>query len=113
MTMKNIFIRLALIWVLFAQMFYVCLSANTTVSLSRLEANYAFAPSAAHKNSLDNEFNRVARYESQRAIAKFALFLAIDVALISLFWNLGRKRNLSGANAAAPSNPLPGQLSAS
>jgi hypothetical protein len=113
MKLKTILARVTLVWVLLAQMFYVCLSANTTVSLSRLEANYAFAPSADHKNSLDNEFERVARYESHRALAKFAFLLALDVALLSLFWNFGAKRKLASEPSEALANPLPGQLSAS
>jgi hypothetical protein len=113
MTLKNVFIRLALVWVLLAQMFYVCLAANTTVSLSKLEAKYAFVPSPAHKNSLDNEFERVARYESQRAIAKFGGMLLIDVALIALFWNLGAKRKSAFVPTGAPANSLTGQFSVS
>ena len=109
MKTKTVIARIALVWILLAQMLYVCLSARTTTSLSRLEAKYAFAPSAVHKIALDNEFERVATYESHRAIAKFSLLLALDVALIALFWNFGVKRQLAGP-AAAPANPLPGPM---
>jgi len=112
MKLKTIVARVALVWILLAQMFYVCLAANTTVSLSRLESNYAFAPSADHKNALDNEFNRVANYESHRALARFAGLLALDVALIALFWNFGIKRKPLAEPSVVPAN-LPGQLSAS
>jgi hypothetical protein len=114
MKLKTLVARLALVWILLAQMFYVCLAANTTVSLSRLESNYAFSPSADHKAALDNEFDRVASYESHRAIARFTLLLALDVALIALFWNFGVKRKPAAEQPTADQpHPLPGQLSAS
>lgn len=112
MKLKTILARVALVWILFAQMYYVCLAAHTTASLSRLESNYAFAPSSDHKNALDNEFERVARYESHRAIARFAALLALDVALIALFWNFGAKRKPLAEPSAVPAN-LPGRLNAS
>jgi hypothetical protein len=93
--MKNIFIRLALLWFLIGQMVCVCLPASTTRSLSRLEAAYAFKPSASTKLALDNEFDRVADYESQRATWRFAVVLAADVAIIFFCWNLGAKRQTS------------------
>ena len=106
--------RVALVWILLAQMFYVCLSARTTISLSRLEAKYAFAPSADHQAALNNEFERVATYESHRALARFTLLLLLDVALIALFWNFGVKRKLAAEPAGVPANPLPpGRLTAS
>ncbi len=113
MKLKTILTRVVLVWVLLAQMFYVCLAANTTVSLSRLEATYAYAPSLDHKLALDNEFERVARYESHRALLRFTLLLGLDVALISLFWNLGVKRKLTVEPATIATSPLPGQLTAS
>lgn len=113
MRLKTILARVVLVWVLLAQMFYVCLAANTTVSLSRLEANYAYAPSPDHKAALDNEFERVARYESHRALVRFALLLALDVALISLFWNFGMKRKFIAEPATVSVSPLPGQVTAS
>jgi hypothetical protein len=113
MKLKTILARLALVWVLLAQMFYVCLAANTTVSLSRLEANYAYAPSADHKSALDNEFERVARYESHRAISRFTLLLVLDVGLIALFWNFGARRKVAVEPSGVPANPLPGQLTVS
>jgi hypothetical protein len=113
MKLKTMLARIALVWILIAQMVYVCLAANTTVSLSRLEASYAYAPSADHKAALDNEFERVARYESHRALVRFSSLLALDVALISLFWNLGVKRRLLSAPASVPNNPLPGPITAS
>ena len=112
MKLKTIVIRVALVWILLAQMFYVCLAARTTVSLCRLGANYTFAPSADNKAALDHEFDRVANYESHRALARFAGLLVLDVALIALFWNFGVKRkSFAEPSAAAPN--LPGQLSAS
>jgi hypothetical protein len=105
MKVKTIIARVALVWILLAQMFYVCLAANTTVSLSRLESKYAFAPSADHKAALDNEFERVASYESHRAIARFTLLLTLDVGLIALFWNFGAKRKL-----AVETRPIPAHL---
>lgn len=126
MKLKTIIARLALLWILVAQMVYVSLSAASGPnSLSRLEANYAFAPSADRKAALDREFERVASYESHRAIARYTLLLAIDVALIALFWNFGMKRQAAAVSTATPagpslaspvgtdSHPLPGQLSAS
>ena len=113
MKLKTILARVALVWILLAQMVYVCLAANTTVSLSRLEASYAYAPSLDHKAALDNEFERVARYESHRALVRFSFLLALDVALISLFWNFGVKRKFVAEPASLPAAPLPGQLSAS
>jgi hypothetical protein len=111
MKLKTIIARLALIWILLAQMFYVCLAANTTVSLSRLESSYAAAPTDGHKAALDNEFERVARYESHRALTRFAVILALDVALLTLFWNFGAKRRPAD-DSSAP-HPLPCQLSTS
>ena len=113
MKLKTILARVSLMWILLAQMVYVCLAANTTVSLSRLEASYADAPSPDHKAALDNEFERVARYESHRALVRFSLLLALDVALISLFWNFGAKRRSAVEAPALPSKALPGQLTAS
>ncbi len=113
MKLKTILARIALIWILLAQMVYVCLAANTTVSLSRLEATYAYAPSPDHKMALDNEFERVARYESHRALVRFSFLLALDVALISLFWNFGVKRKLMVEPASLPNNPLRGPITAS
>jgi hypothetical protein len=113
MNIKTIFARVALVWILLAQMFYVCLPARTTPSLSYLEASYAHTPSAGNKIALDTEFDRVARYESQRALVRFAVLLAIDVALIALFWNFGLRRKPATEPSAAPANPLPGQLSPS
>src|SRR3984957_572414 len=113
MKLKTILARVALVWILLAQMVYVCLAAKKTVSLSRLEASYAFAPSPDHKAALDNEFERVARYESHRALVRFSFLLALDVALISLFWNFGVKRRFAAGLAPLQAAPLPGQLSAS
>jgi hypothetical protein len=98
LTMKTVAARLILIWFFFGQMLCVCLPAATTKPLSRLEAAYAFKPSSANKAALDNEFERVAQYESQRAIARFALILSADVAVILLFWNLGVKKTLRDRN---------------
>jgi hypothetical protein len=113
MKIKTILARIALVWILLAQMVYVCLAANTTVSLSRLEARYAYLPSPGHKVALDNEFERVARYESHRALVKFSFLLALDVALISVFWNFGVKRKLATKSAPLPGDPLPGAIIAS
>jgi len=44
---------------------------------------------------------------------RFAVLLAIDVALIALFWNFGLRRKPATEPSAAPANPLPGQLSPS
>jgi hypothetical protein len=113
MKLKTILARVILIWVLLAQMFYVCLAANTTVSLSRLEANYAYAPSPDHKAALDNEFERVANFESHRALARFTFLLGLDVALIALFWNFGLKRKPVTEPTGITADPLPGQVTAS
>ena len=92
MNFKTVVARLVLVWILVAQKVYVCLSARTTVPLDRLGHNYALAPTPSKKAELDNEFERVANYESHRAIGRFALLLTLDVALIALFWNFGVRR---------------------
>jgi hypothetical protein len=89
MKLKVIFIRLALVWFFCAQMVFVCLPAHTTRALSKLESIYAFKPTVENKTALDNEFERTADYEIQRATWKFATLLASDVVLIALCWNWG------------------------
>jgi len=108
MNSKTILARVALLWILIAQMVYVCLGARTTKTLSRLEANYAFAPSADHKRALDDEFERTASYESRRALVRFSILLAVDSLLIALFWNYGVRKNLARpANVSAGSGAAP------
>ncbi|HWY76915.1 MAG TPA: hypothetical protein VN281_14935, partial [Verrucomicrobiae bacterium] len=97
LTFKKLAIRFLVIWFLIGQMVLVCLPASTTRPLSRLESVYAFQPSSANKAALDNEFNRVATFESHRAIGRFAVLLLVDVAIVAFFWNAGgrRKRSLN------------------
>lgn len=104
LNLKTLVIRLVLIWFLLGQMLFVCWPAATTKSLSRLETAYAFQPSTANKTALDNEFDRVADYESQRATARFALLLAVDVAVIAFGWNFGNRKRApkKSANLSAP-----------
>ena len=97
LSLRTLAIRLVVIWFLIGQMVLVCLPASTTRPLCRLESVYAFQPSSANKAALDNEFDRVAAFESQRAIGRFAVLLLVDVVIIAFCWNVGsrqRRRNL-------------------
>jgi hypothetical protein len=108
LTFKKLAIRFLVIWFLIGQMVLVCMPVSTTRSLSRLESVYAFKPSSATKAALDNEFNRVAAFESQRAIGRFAVLLLVDVAVIACFWRAGSLRK----RASEPVNPPAAVLAA-
>jgi hypothetical protein len=110
LTFRKLAIRLLVIWFLIGQMILVCMPASTTKPLSRLESVYAFKPSSANKAALDNEFNRVAAFESQRAIGRFAVLLLLDVAVVAFFWNAGNLRKRSPGPVGAPATALAPRL---
>ena len=107
MTMKKIAVRVLLVWFFLGQMLCVCLPARTTRPLSRLEALYAFRPSPGNKAALENEFDRVADYESTRAIGRFALILAADVGVLLLGLTLWKIRKPAQKEFAVRSSLLP------
>jgi hypothetical protein len=88
------FARLLIVWLIVGQAIYVCWPHFTSRPPSLLELEYAHNPSPANQAALEKELNRVADFESKRAIGLITLLLAVDGVIIGFLWNFGAKRDV-------------------
>ena len=90
--MKTIFARVLIVWIIVAQIIYVCLPQLISRPPTDLERRSVHDTSPGIQVALEHELDRAVEIESKRAIGIVTLLLALDGVLIGCFWNYGMTR---------------------